>query len=238
MLLSIKNLRVKFGENVIVENVSFEVKKGDILAVIGPNGSGKTTLLKAILELIPSEGEIKWGGKPKIGYVPQRFEFDRTLPITVQEIFLLRTKQNFWIRRKSNYKQVINVLAQVGAEKLIDKRVGELSGGELQRVLIAYSLIGNPDIIFFDEPITGIDVGGEETVYHLIHYLAHKIGITIVLISHDLHVVYQHATQVVCLNRNMVCYGVPEKVLTSKMIGELYGKHTVIYEHKHKSERH
>lgn len=232
-LLTVKNLTVAFGDRTVVDRVSFSMERGDIFAVIGPNGSGKTTLLKAILGLVPSTGEVKWKKRVRIGYVPQYFDFDRTFPITVRELFLLRLHHGFWIGRGETTEEIVMALHRVRAETLIDKRIGNLSGGELQRVLIAYSLIGKPDILFFDEPSSGIDVGGEETVYNLIHHLAHESGLTVFLISHDLDVVYRHATQVVCINRQMVCHGVPHEVLTGDVLGKLYGKYVGAYEHNH-----
>lgn len=233
-LLEVHDLSVTFGVHKVVESVSFDLHRGDILAVIGPNGSGKTTLLKAILGLVEYEGQVHWHEKVRIGYVPQKLEFDRTFPITVREAFLLRVKNGFWFGRNKNNKQIRAALKQVGAENLIDERLGELSGGQLQRVLIAYSLIGKPDVLFFDEPSTGIDIGGEETVYNLIHKLAHESELTVFLISHDLDVVYRHATEVLCINKKMVCNGLPREVLTGDVLEKLYGKLASTYEHHHK----
>ncbi|MBI4133038.1 metal ABC transporter ATP-binding protein [Candidatus Uhrbacteria bacterium] len=232
-LVSVHHLTVKFGSHVIVDKVSFELARRDVLAVIGPNGSGKTTLLKAILGLIPYEGEVHWHDKPRIGYVPQRINFDRTLPITVEELFMLRARRGFWSSMSSAQKETASALRTVGAERVVQKRVGDLSGGELQRVLIAYSLVGKPDVLFFDEPSAGIDIGGEETVYNLIHRLAHETGLTVFLISHDLDVVYRHATQVLCLNKKMICHGVPREVLTGDVLEKLYGQLAGTYEHHH-----
>lgn len=235
VILSVKNLTVRFGENIAVKQADFDLEKGDILALIGPNGSGKTTLVRAVLGLLPYEGGVVWGEKVRVGYVPQRFDFDRTFPITVLEAFLLKTRYGFWIRRRGAEKEIRDVLRAVGADKLINKRIGDLSGGQLQRILIAFSLIGKPDVLFFDEPSTGIDIGGEETVYNLIHRLVHETGLTIVLISHDLNVVYQHASKVVCLNKKMLCYGVPHEVLTDEMLKKIYGDHTEVH---HKPSHH
>lgn len=233
-LLTVKNLTVRFGDRVAVDHVSFELEKGEIMAVIGPNGSGKTTLLRAIVGLLPHEGEVHWSPKtPRIGYVPQRFDFDRTFPLTVFEAFLLHIGHSFWRDRANCEPEIRMALRIVGAEHLINSRIGVLSGGELQRILIAYALIGKPDILIFDEPSTGIDVGGEETVYNLIHRLAHETHLTVFLISHDIDVVYEHATQVMCLNRRLVCKGAPHEVLTGAMLREVYGHHAGTYEHHH-----
>lgn len=232
-LLSVKNLSVSFHGRAVVDDISFELERGDILAVIGPNGSGKTTLLKAILGLVLYQGEVRWERRVRVGYVPQHFDFDRVFPITVHEAFLLRVAHGFWIHSAAADEEIHTALRQVGADSLIDKRIGELSGGELQRVLIAYSLIGKPEILFFDEPATGIDIGGEETVYNLIHKLAHEAHLTVFLISHDLDVVYRHASAVLCLNRKMVCQGAPREVLTGDVLEKLYGKFAGAYEHRH-----
>jgi zinc transport system ATP-binding protein len=226
-LLNVHDLSVVIGDHHLVDHVSFELERGDVLAIVGPNGAGKSTLMKAVLGLMPSEGRIHWHEEVKIGYVPQSLSFDRDFPITVEEFFALK------LPAKNLHKETKRLLTEVHAAQLSGKLLGGLSGGELQRVFIAYALAGNPDILFFDEPSSGIDVSGEETVYTLIHELAHVKKMTIVLISHDLDVVYEHATTVLCLNRKMICQGAPRVALSATNMDAMYGKHAGVYGHEH-----
>lgn len=237
MLFEVDNVSVKMNGASILEDVSFKVDKGDIVAIIGPNGAGKTTLLHAIMGLIKYSGKIHWHEVAKIGYVPQRFKFDHTYPLTVEELFLLKTGQRaFWSPSPAQLADITKALSHTGVENLVKKKVGELSMGQVQRVFIAYSLFGKPDLLLFDEPTAGIDIGAEMTVYGLLREINQELKITILIVSHDLSIVYRYANNVVCLNRRMACYGVPSRVLTPDQLTDLYGPHTAFYEHDHKHE--
>lgn len=234
LFFEVKNLSVKYDKNNALSGVSFSVEEGDSLAVIGPNGAGKTTLLKALLGSIDYEGEIIWHKKPKIGYVPQRFDFDKTIPLTVLELFLLsRSDKDFWFPSRRVLAEINQALNHVNAHKLINRRIGELSSGEFQRVLIAHAIFGNPNILFFDEPTTGIDVEGEITIYSLLKHLAKELSLTLVLISHDLNIVFEYSNKVVCLNKKMLCVGSPAHTLTPEHLVELYGGTVGFYKHDH-----
>lgn len=234
MILEVKNLNVFYGKNHVLQDVSFGVEEGKIAAIIGPNGGGKTTLFRAILGSIPSTGQVIWHKKARIGYVPQRFDFDLTFPLTVFELFLLRSDdKNFWLPGPSVTNEIKSTLAHAGARHLIHKKVGELSGGELQRVLIAYAIFGSPDILLFDEPTAGIDIEGEITAYGLLRHLARELNLTILLISHDLNVVYEYVDEVFCLNKKLLCSGSPQKILTPDQLQKLYGVPTTFYHHAH-----
>jgi len=239
-LLSVHNLSVKFGNVTAIQNISFEVNRGEVLAIVGPNGSGKSTLMKALLNLIPYTGQVHWH-EPlgKVSYVPQHLLFDRTIPLTVREFLGLGNSGTLLSLRNAGLNKVNHsYIKDTKIEKLLDSKIGDLSGGELQRVFIAYALISEPKVLFLDEPSSGIDIGGEETVYTLIHDLSVKRGMTIVLISHDLDIVYEHANQVLCLNRRLVCRGVPHEALTKGTLEKLYGQHTGTYEHEADAHRH
>lgn len=236
-LLAIHNLSVRYRDRTVVDHVDFTVDRGDVVAIIGPNGSGKTTLLKAILGLVtPSEGAVHWHGNQRIGYVPQRVDLERGFPMTVEELLLLKLKgRPFWRHDRVTHERVSTELARVGAEKLIEKRVSELSGGELQRVLIAFALVDRPDVLCLDEPSSGIDMEGEETIYNLIHRLAEQHKLTVLLVSHDLNIVFKYATKVICINRKLMCAGVPNRVLTPEMIQRAYAGASTHYTHRHGS---
>ncbi|MEX2090773.1 MAG: metal ABC transporter ATP-binding protein [Candidatus Paceibacterota bacterium] len=234
-LLTIENLGVKFDQNEVLKGMSFFVQKGDVLAIIGPNGSGKSVLFRALLGLVPYSGEVKWAKGLKINYVPQKLSIDRELPLSVGEFMLLKTK---------NRDQIVKALLAVGLVDehydehhieyhLLRERLGWLSGGQLQRMLIAWAIIDEPDVLLFDEPTSGIDVGGEETIYNLLKKLRDQRDMTILLISHDLNIVYKYANNVLCVNKEMVCYGAPSEVLDPAALTKLYGGEASFYKHEH-----
>ncbi|MEK7659218.1 MAG: metal ABC transporter ATP-binding protein [Patescibacteria group bacterium] len=223
-ILKVENLNVEFDGNKIIQDLSFEIDKGGIVAVIGPNGAGKTVLFRALLGLIPYAGKINWRNDVKVGYVPQRFIVERDLPLSVKE----------FLSYKKGEKQMAEVLKWVDLHAhLLNVPLGVLSGGELQKVLIAFALLGNPEILLFDEPTTGIDIGGEETIYNLLRKLKNEHDLTIIFISHDIHVVYQYAGNVLCLNKKKICFGPPHKALSAEELKKLYGTEVGIYPHTH-----
>jgi zinc transport system ATP-binding protein len=232
-LLSVDNLTVEFDNHKIIDKVSFSVGKNETLAVIGPNGAGKSVLFRALLGLIPYEGNIKWAAGVKIGYVPQKLSVSRDLPLTTLEFLQLKEK---------NRKEVLKVLGEVGfaeniphkehlSKHILKRKIGVLSGGEFQRVLIAFALLGNPDVLLFDEPTAGIDALGEETIYTVLHKLQEQRHLTIILISHELQIVYKYADTVFCLNHEKVCFGPPRQVLDKENLARLYGEEVGFYQH-------
>ncbi|MFH0830833.1 MAG: metal ABC transporter ATP-binding protein [Parcubacteria group bacterium] len=229
-VVELDNVGVELAGRPVVEGVSFSVDPGEIVGIIGPNGGGKSTLLKAILGLLPYSGRITLAPQTRIGYVPQYFDFDRTLPLTVRELFRVRLYGKLTARRGD--QETKRLLDGVGAKKVLSKRLGVLSGGELQRVLIALALAGKPTILILDEPSSGIDIGGEETIYNLIKRLAEREKLTILFVSHDLDVVYRYATQALCLNRRMTCHGSPGEVLTEETIAHTHGTLTRPFRHR------
>jgi len=229
VVLSLKNVSVVVEQHELVSDISFDVADGDITAIVGPNGGGKSTLVKAILNLNPYKGEIKINKGTTVGYVPQYFNFDRTTPILVKELFRLRLKSSFI--SKKNDKLIATTLENVGAKQVMNKRLGVLSGGEMQRVLIALALIDNPGLLILDEPSSGIDIGGEETIYNLIQKLSKERNMAIIFISHDLDIVYRFANQAICLNKKMLCVGPPNEVLTEERLTEAHGGMTQTFRH-------
>ncbi len=226
-MLKVSNLSVELGEHPIIEDISFEVDQGETLAVIGPNGAGKTVLFRTLLGLIPYRGKIEWKPGVKIGYVPQRFSLTPDLPLTVAEFLKLKSK---------NLHEIETELAAVGFERdILNQQIGVLSGGQQQRVLIAWALLGNPDILLFDEPTSGIDIAGGETIYSLLHKLQARKKLTIILISHELQIVFQHATKVLCINKTTMCYGPPRQALDSVTLAKLFG---IEFEHHHEEHHH
>lgn len=232
-IIQVKNLSVKYGNTVVLKNISFSINEGSITVILGPNGSGKTTLLKAMLGLAPmSEGEVLIAGQPiggsgqVVGYVPQRFSFDKTFPLTVEEFL------NLSLVDPAKQKNIGEFLDDVGMKNDTGKLLGSLSGGQLQRILIVRALINDPKILFFDEPVSGIDLEGEKTFYELISHLNQGHQITAIIVSHEIDVVYDFANHVLCLNKKLLCQGSPKNILTQDTLQQLYGERTGVYKHK------
>lgn len=226
-ILEVKNLSVCFNGEKIIDNLNFNLKKGENLIVLGPNGAGKTVLLKTLIGLIQFEGEIKWKKDLKIGYVPQKILFDKNLPLSLEDFFKFKEVDS---------NQIISSLKSVGIDDsaILKKKIGVISSGQLQRALIAWSLIDNPDILIFDEPIAGIDIGGQETIYTLLSRIEIEKNLAMILVTHDLSVVYQFADSVLCLNKKAICYGSPRKVLSEGSLKQLYGGEIKFYKHEHR----
>ncbi len=224
LALQVNNLTVELSNQKIIDNLSFEVKKGETLVILGPNGAGKTTLLRALLGIIPYQGKIKWAVK-NISYLPPKeiMQTKEIMPLTVDDFYSLKdiTKQ-----------KAFESLSSVGlSNDIFKKRIAHLSTGQFQRLSIAWALVDKPDTLLFDEPTSGIDIGGTETIYSLLHTFWEKQKLTIILVTHDLSIVWGHADNVLCLNKRGLCYGVPSKALTTKKLKELYGVGVKYYKH-------
>lgn len=248
--LRLRNVGVKMGEASILKNVSVDFPCHRLSAVIGPNGAGKTTLLHAILNLIPHTGQVEFcpvhathggrddvprTGQARVAYIPQRLDFDRSLPIRVLDFLALPMQRRpLWLGVKPALReQSAEALAELQAEKLLFHHLGQLSGGELQRVMLAGALLRRPDVLLMDEPISGVDVLGEALFCELLERIHRRLECTTILVSHDLSVVNRHAGFVVCLNREVVCSGPPNEVLTSDHLVRLYGGPVRTYSHAH-----
>lgn len=232
--LEVSNLNYEVSGNKILQDISFTISKGDILVVIGPNGSGKTTLLKNIIGLYkPTSGEVKLEGKDiskflgKIAYVPQKFDFDRQTPITVTEFMALESCG----KAGHGTSHIADALAKVNMETKAKQRLGVLSGGEFQRMMIARALLHEKEILILDEPAAGIDMAGEETIYNLIADINRERNVTCIIVSHELSVVSRYATTVLCINKSLVCFGPPQEAITVNTIEGLYGTSAALYKH-------
>ncbi|MFH1632009.1 MAG: metal ABC transporter ATP-binding protein [bacterium] len=233
--IEVSGLCVAYDDIDVLHDISFTIGEGQIAAVIGPNGSGKTTLLKAMLGLVKkSSGKIEIlrsdidDVRHLIGYVPQRFSFDQHFPITVREFMNLA-------RHKHNPKTEIEKrIVGVGLEKsVLDKKIGTLSGGQLQRVLIAQAMLNDPKILILDEPSTGIDIVGEAAFVDILKHINKKHKATILLVSHDVSMVLKFVDTVVCINGKLYCAGPPQTALTQRKLDDLYSGEAHLYEHKH-----
>lgn len=224
-------LTVFYGNNKVLDKITFEFNCGELDAIIGPNGGGKSTLLKAILGQVEYNGTIRFcngsgaSGRPRIGYVPQNVTIQQDSPINVCDLMLMSEGYRpVWMHvpRKKRL-EMANVLSLVAAEKLIDKKVGELSGGEMQRVLLACALNPIPDILLLDEPVSGVDVKGLEVFYEIVCSLRKKYHISIILVSHDIGAVAPHADTFILLNKGIIAKGKPVDVLQNKEFISLMG---------------
>lgn len=237
LILQVKNLSVSLAGEQILSGVNFSVNKGEALAIVGPNGAGKSVLFKALLGLLPHTGSVEWKKNLHIGYIPQKLSLDPQVPATVKELFLLKSP-HFWSPSKNFLGHLKHELDLVGLPmSLLEKPASSLSGGQFQRLLIAWAMLNHPEVLFFDEPTAGVDAGFEETVYQLMHRLQEERGTTIFLISHDLNVVYRYAQQVICLNRKVICSGPPEEILTPAQLRKIYGE-SGFYAHEESRTHH
>ncbi len=226
-MLEVKNLNVELGGVKVLDDINFDVEKGEVLAIIGPNGAGKTILLKSLIGLIPFRGEVRWLKGVKTGYVPQRMDIETDVPLTVNEFFRLRGKL-------ATGEKIKEALAFVQLdESILKSGLGEISIGQRQRVLVAWAVVGSPDVLLFDEPTADIDIAGQESIYKMLYHLQKNLGLTVILVSHDLNVVYRHTNTVLCLNRKNLCFGAPNKVLSTEQLLALYGGENAFFHHKH-----
>jgi ABC-type Mn/Zn transport systems, ATPase component len=226
-ILRVEHLSVTLDQRPILHDVSFEINAGECVAVIGPNGSGKTVLLRALLGVIPHQGRITWREGTSVGYMPQRIDIDRSLPLDVRN--LLEAKAAVLGQDAAAVREAAR-RAGVG-DDLLSAQIARLSGGQFQRALIAFALLGNPDMVFFDEPTASLDEPGEEQMADLIERLRQETGLTAVIVSHDVSFVSRHASRVLCLSRAGHCFGPPIGVLTPEVLAELFGAPGV-YQHK------
>lgn len=229
-LLEVNNLSVALDDKTVFENVSFSLKPEEVLAIIGPNGAGKSVLLKTLLGFYePRMGVILWAPNTSYGYLPQRFHVDHYLPMTVEEF--LRLKPN----PKYSIEEVMRMV-KIDVHWL-KRNLATFSSGQLQKILLAWSIIDQPQVLLFDEPTENVDVVAQESIYDLLHHLQDTLKISVIIVSHDLNVVYRYANQVLCLNHAMACYGAPKEMLTNETLSELYGDHA-FFHHHHVGEEH
>ncbi len=218
--LVVDSLEVAFGETEVLRKLSFSVPDGATVAVIGPNGSGKTALFKALIGALPFGGTVAWAEGTRIGYVPQRLDLERDLPLSGRDF--LHAKASLVGASQAEVGRATK-LVNLGRE-IARRPIGSLSGGQFQRLLLAFALLGHPNVLLFDEPTTGIDEPGEELLYATVERLQREEQLTLIFISHELSLVYRMAGLVLCLGRRGVhCFGPPRQILTPETLERTYG---------------
>lgn len=248
-VIEVKDLFFGYSDEIILENVNFYVEKGDFIGIIGPNGSGKSTLIKLLLKILnPIRGEIKILGERiekfdkwyKLGYISQKANsFNTAFPATVEEIVganLFSKVGLFKPLNKQHKEQINHALELVGMQDYKNKLIGNLSGGQQQRVFIARVLVSQPEVMFLDEPTVGVDVKSEEVLYCLLGKLNKELGITILMISHDISAVTVHANKLACMGNRELLMHESHQDITPKFITDLYGHDVKLHVHKHNCE--
>ena len=225
--LEVERLWVSIDGVEVLRDLSFIVPAGTALAVIGPNGAGKTVLFRTLIGALPHRGTVRWAPGTRIGYVPQKLDLERDLPVTGSDFLrakavVSRTAQG----EAGRALELVNLPRHVA-----DKPIGTFSGGQFQRLLLAAALMGKPTVLLFDEPTAGVDEPGEERLYATIRRLQEAERLTLLLISHELSVVYRYATNVLCLSHEQPCLGPPEEILTPERIAQVYGEPLKYHHH-------
>jgi zinc transport system ATP-binding protein len=243
-VIKIRDVHFSYGGPPILENIELDIQAKEFVGMVGPNGSGKTTLLRIILGLInPDRGSVEVLGKPahqgvkEIGYMPQLTPFSRDFPISVEETVLmgrLGKTSSIGLFSKEDKRLAAESMEAVEVLDLSKRPIGSLSGGQLQRVLIARALTCNPEIMILDEPTANVDMKVEKDIFDLLKKLNEKI--TIIVVTHDIGFISQYITKVACINRTLICH--PTSELTGETIEKLYGTHVHMVHHHHEGEDH
>jgi zinc transport system ATP-binding protein len=229
-LIAAEHICVQYDGNEVLHDVSLHIAAGEIVTVLGPNGSGKSTLLRALLGILPvAEGRIRRAAGLRVGYVPQRLQLDRTMPITIRRFLSLP--------HRASAADAGRALARVGMGGHEGDQLTALSGGQLQRALLARALLGDPQLLLLDEPTQGLDQPGEAAFYRLIEDVRRETGAAVLMVSHDLHVVMAASDRVICLNGHICCEGTPRVVSNAPEYRALFGLGTqgalALYRHEH-----
>jgi zinc transport system ATP-binding protein len=217
-MLSVSNLSVRLQNQTVLDNINFRLKKGTALAIVGPNGAGKSVLFKALLNLVPYSGKIEWTNKVKIGYVPQILSV-KDIPISVKEFLSMK--------KESNIEGYLNSVG-LGKE-VLNKSLSALSGGQLRRVLIAWAIMDKPNVLLFDEPTTGVDLDSEEAIYEMLRRFTRKNEITLLLISHGIHIIRDYSDSMLALNKCVTFFGESKEIMNPSLQKMIYGEiHTCL----------
>lgn len=229
-LVELKDINVKYGQQVALSHINLAIYPNSIITIVGPNGGGKSTLLKVLLKLQqPTSGSVRYNKNIRIGYVPQKIHLDHNLPITVEKFLSLK---------KGICRQDIqDAMALLSISHLIHNNMQKLSGGEMQRVLLARAILNKPNLLVLDEPTQGVDMTGQAELYQLIQQTREKLNCAILMVSHDLHIVMADTNEVLCINQHICCAGTHETVSNDPtfihFFGNQFSKNIAVYTHHH-----
>ncbi|NLW46931.1 MAG: metal ABC transporter ATP-binding protein [Firmicutes bacterium] len=242
-LLELSGVTFGYPGIVALREVNFGIKRGEFLGIIGPNGSGKSTLLKGVLGLLrPVEGKVLIFGtsyrnrdvRKKIGYVPQKSKSEASFPASVKEVVMMGLySQIGWLHRpnQSHRRLVEESLERVGMADLAERPIGELSGGQYQKVMIARALVNNPELLILDEPTAAVDISAQRAILELLEKLNREQGMTVLMVSHDINEIVHFCDRILLLNGKVCAFGTPAEVLTKENLGSVYGARLFIYDH-------
>lgn len=246
LLIEANHIFHSFEDHEVLHDISFRIHAGEIVTIIGPNGAGKSTLLKILLGLIePTAGQVGQKPRLKIGFMPQKIQVDPTFPLTVKRFLSLALDPSYKNVKKwaglfsfsANHTTALDqVVDELNIRPLLHQPIQKVSGGEMQRILLARALLRNPDLLVLDEPAQGVDVHGQAELYHYINELRKRFNLGILMVSHDLHIVMKSTDQVLCLNQHLCCSGTPQSVSQTPEFAAIFGesaKELALYEHHH-----
>jgi zinc transport system ATP-binding protein len=223
-LISLDKVNKRFENHHVLQNISMQLDQGQITTLIGPNGAGKSTLVRIILGLLTADsGSVQRGANLSIGYMPQKLNIDPTLPISTCRFLQLAD---------TSHQACHHALDSVGIGHLAATPIQKLSGGEVQRALLARAILRQPNLLVLDEPVQGVDINGQNALYKMIGELSKSLNCGVLMVSHDLHIVMSATDQVVCLNHHICCHGRPEQVTQDPAYIDIFGQ-TAIYAHNH-----
>ena len=229
-LIDARGVTVRLGGAIILANVTLSIAEGEIVTIVGPNGSGKSTLLKTLLGAVTlAKGKVTTAPGLRVGYVPQKLHIDPTLPLPVRRFLSLPTRVSG--------DEAMRALERTGVAALANQQIADLSGGQMQRVLLARAILNRPQLLVLDEATQGLDQSGSAAFYRLIEELRSELGCAVLMVSHELHVVMAASDRVICLNGHVCCEGAPEHVATAPEYRALFGTGTqgalALYRHEH-----
>ena len=215
-LIQLKNINVVFAQKTALQNINLNIYPNSIITIVGPNGGGKSTLLKTLLKLqTPTSGEVIYSKNVRIGYVPQKIHLDHSLPITVERFLSLK--------KGLKTQEIFTALEQLSISHLRKSNMQKLSGGEMQRVLLARAILNKPNLLVLDEPTQGVDITGQAELYQLIHQTQQKLNCAVLMVSHDLHIVMADSKEVLCINQHICCAGTPDVLSNDPTFMRLWG---------------
>ncbi|MDH2923911.1 zinc transport system ATP-binding protein [Nicoletella semolina] len=229
-LVRLDNIQLCFNEKIVLDNINLKIYPNSITTIVGPNGGGKSTILKVLLKLIkPNQGSVYHQKGLKIGYVPQKLHLDYSMPITVKKFLSLKPN--------TTESRIDEILSLFTIKSLSSNPMQKLSGGELQRVLLARAILDQPQLLVLDEPMQGVDITGQSELYQLLNHTRHWLNCAILMVSHDLNIVMANTDEVLCVNRHICCAGTPESISSEPnfihFFGDQFAKHVAFYTHQH-----